>query len=1227
VKPSLHLLKYCWVFLQSLAIFIGPLALGPQNNTFAQVSPKSQERLDHHPEIQDYYSQITELDNALTNGDSSGLDLDDLDSFHFRGQFAEVPNSQSEAAWVNLNSPHIELKQIISTHTLIEYDQEKRRLIFKGFVDDNIKAQHIIEDIDLVTYKYDKEFFCYMDSKGQIHGIDLSFAMQDALYRTPIPIFRKLYVPKSQIDLLAGEEIKMEFSNPGLKPFPEENPTHKDHYKILLARDENGKYVRRAGDVVIYAQNINDGRRRLIAVHPRARLYHKIKLGARYLAEMLHLYDLSASPERLKQLHQEIDQEADNNPKATEDLEEFDNIKRLLAHEKSDPIAQSMLAYPPGIFKKLKTRAEQMQKLSERQFDLSSFDEAQKTYQDLRERAERRQNRLKKELAKARKNKKAKIQAQINSLQDQIDKENLGPSWIRLVSDHSLANKQEQKNWQERIRERGSSMLNFFKFSKRSFLNVSKAIALGGLGVVASEVYDPGSVMRLMNWAYHNIIYPPVLQDAAYRMPLLKSIAFSTLQFMIGVPLLAYLSVPLMRGSAALSAATANFVKKLGSSSPIMRLSTHGSVALYASGLWLSERSQALKKTAKKYAPLGPFARLVNFGMRIYAPQMLLFFFPLMDRFIKKRAGYFNNKLEKKLRSQYRIKLLAILLASEEENIDPSTLIQNLNGAITRERLNEAFENPETLREWQHISYGLSRELKSFKFLEEVDLDTIDTEEVMLLYERARKKASKIKSFSAWRKKLWDKKVAFKSLLIEKTDAFLNFGRKDHQRLKTLMANPFVVGQKVKDYITDQGMMLMITALYGKRADLDNPDELFAMADHYGGINPEMLFQFSLGVYGHFSPSASRLALIYQPDAESEDLNYSPKEHHHLDVDKEGESFWNASKAWVAGVANPLRADLGGDLMKTLRARIILIQAGLSSTIFFRYLFGQSPKDSTMVFFLALVMATWIYGFPMLPGRRGNLNYEKRIAANEKAIKSALTKFAQDSKLQHSSSLSQSMQNLIDLFFEKGQGRWLELFKDAEKITGVAPQDRRAHSVSTKIIGALDADFLKLMSELEALVVKNKDNIIKSKRYEIKYKYEEIMRKIDNEGSKAVDENKIFNEAEDFIAYMQEQPPLPGKENKVFLWSVMFALSITVTYLAIPFGILKWESFEVMKEAMLKWIPISVVLHIAFYLLLSKRSWMAINKRLKLFDDPKDLPSQKTIPNANLRYCEESITR
>ncbi len=895
----------------------------------------------------------------LENGRVSEMPNQAFDIFNLADQKIEILGRDGFIVF-DMNHTQVDIPQVPFTSLTVKYDDQKKQLVLEGLRGTGndgssgvVVARQIINNIDIQSFAKDAELIQIVDKAGRVHAIDMGFVATNA-FKSPIPVFKNLWHGAT-----SGLNIRTGFITRGSQGLIIDESS-------LVPKDQSGGVRLTAGDLYIAEKSLVPGLNdRVIAVLSRDVTYEAIIRGYR----MLSFQSALVSPEIQTRLNIE---------KAIQDLDQKILIEQARVNNGTEnPLVKRILSTFNDQFRAhLTSSGTAVGKLSENQRDHFSQQEWHATAAEL-------------------------LQANPSKSSDELERD-----WNKLISKYKpeeAVKSEPRATTLARLRQKFSAK-NSMKILA-SFLGASSIAYLAYPFV--HDAYIIHEQIKVLNWAYENL-YPPVLKDAVYRVPLLLSMAS-----------LAAIAVEAQAVSCLVGATLRSMADKVKDQTTRQ--------AIY------------IKDLAKNWAPLDVWQRITTFGMRLYCWLILPYWRVSIEYILRQKtffsainnglnpfqkilassemgrklgltenqrlglnAVFSNSQMQKDILANQQIQsalvdqnrktesmamVISAVLLGEKYGIDPVTIGQIVENS---EQLNlEWLDSPEKQKEWTRLTESLLRSMNDLKN-GEVVIDDKMSQLIEKYYVSGRDLLEELNRMSPPRKKLADLKTKFAKMARRILISASNFAVADHEFLKKVFTDKFVSGQVKQEFTVDHMMVVAVVGLYGERADMEKPQYLSAEADGLLWTSKAHWFDIFYNTFIHFFIAGSQTALLFQKVKPQTAKNYGPVENYIYESAERTQDFKSAAYQWAKDVLTPWKADLGGLMIKRFFKRFTTLTAGLTLLIILRWGVFQMPFEHAIVAWaFNFVAAYWFFGWIWDPVQRGNQMEGERIEEMNKRLNKA----------------------------------------------------------------------------------------------------------------------------------------------------------------------------------------------------------------------------------------------
>lgn len=1137
-------------------IFLINTSLYPSLASAQQLPPLSAQNQEVNP-LEAGISQIE--NNDLRSQPNQKFDL-----FRLANQRIEIYNGQATPTIYNLNDYQVELPTLAYTQLKLFYNDQANELIIEATrgADDQGKngtlvARQIITNLKLKSWNTDEELVVLFDEEGKLSAIDKNYITEQA-FKSPIPVFQNLWKMPAQVSAkLAELKIRTSFLTRGTNPEILQNA----NAESVIPVDHEQKPYLNAGDIYLESMDAS-GKKTTVGVFSREVVYEKIIQDYKILSYMAALTNVQVETfEQVEGILKEIESN-ETKLKLAEYKEQMNPLfKQVLSQFRKDQIE--------GLLKRTGAIADASGRLFDPMSDTADW---KKDFSQILESAQKSQG-----------------ESETVKSAEEIEKD-----WFQYM--------QKAKVNADLIPKNATRLQKFTS-------TIKKALNLKTLGVIFSIssvaylslpfLHDAGVIqeqIKAISWFYQNA-YPDILKDAVYRVPLL----LSTFSLMAIWPV-----------SVALSATAGKAFKQM-------------SAKLGASDN--SKFAKTVRDLARQWGDLNNWQRINSLGMRIYAYLIYPYWRVLVDLVLRQKTFFTalenginpfekilkDSALGKKLgiendtriglnpifagtqkidqRSHINLQLqsalkeqknqreqmawtLATAVAAEKYQIDPATLMMMAEEKeISLASLESVFNSPDKKQKWKLLADEIN------KILADMGTNSIVSDlteaEMQDLYSKVSVVANKIMQLGKVQSKLRALNYEFKTRGKKALNALLMIGKSDFKFLKSIFTNEFVSKQVQQEFTIDHAMVVGIVAFYGDRANLAHPDQLAADPNGFLWTSRAHWYDVFLNTFAHFFISGASMALVFQKPKVKLSENYRPKENFVYAVADREQGFMSATYHWIKDVSNPIKADIGGVMIKRFFKRFTTFTAGLTMSVGLRTVLYSSQLGLAKAFLLAksawlfaFFAAQWFYGWIWDPVQRGNQLESERFAENMEKLKEAQFKLSRGNK-------TEGLSEMMALYIKENP---MDLLAIQRQVLAAGPE---LIPTSVKKITAQESIYFGLLINLSnALSAKNADEIARAKSTLTSY--------LSKENGQNIEELKQLS-AENLLKFSVTNPPIYTSSNKVLSWLTTSIGAVGSTILAIPLSVTLTNN-ELMADPMylLKWIGISLSAYGISYVLLSK---------------------------------------
>lgn len=980
-----------WVLC--LQFLLQPFAFAQQNQipsptppTFLQLADQkidqAMDRLDQDPDEQTFLKHWNDFAKDMQSFPWMGGKAYDFDYYLLMNQKVVLVDSEIPTT-ISLSQVRVEPLSLAITKIRAYYDSKSQNLVLEGSRGENDRGEHskiiarqLIPIPDIVSVIQDNEMIVLLDKHKKVHLISMIFASEQ-IFKSPIPVLRNVYVPLNMENI--SPTSFMYFSSPSAPPVASKELT----MESIQPLDSEGRSLFRSGDLVLRWKAEDSVREHVDILHR--------KVFYRYLEVHLPL---------ASQLIDMLSPRADLIEKNILTLDKMDHARHqfMLQLTASTDLTQSQQLLR-NVYENFEPKASATL-LSSAQFH---HEQSRKQFNVMNE-------------------------VQWNEFYQEAQRASQGNSY------------EIERRWSELLKQQQEITLQEKKTQQTKKIIIYTAAATAGISYLAFPLlYDQmlaDKGFATLNWMIANL-YPDVLKDKEYRLPLIGSILSLTALWPLGTATSIFIGQSLERSSQVLKNSRTAF-------------------------------AQQIRDLAKTWSPLSPWQRTNTFGTRIwsffnYSPWRLFFelylqqkdFLVALDQgmnpfqFVSANSplgkaagidksqflGLYNpflekNRMQKVREDKSRIQstlrqqrnneksiawMIALLVVAENEQVDPATLLMSAKegqlGHLSSDMLSEIIKNPTKRKEWESLRDLILKEIRQNE-TKDLSQASISKEELLSYYESTRKLAKELRSRSAFQKDLIWLRSQFKEYAIRARTQTIFYGKSNSDFLSKVIVTPEISNQVRKEFVLDHLMMVIIFALWGARANLAEPTHLTATANGFAWTTPAHWNDLFMNTFGHYFVAASSMALTYlqlKPKAEN---NYLPTESVLSDQKEFVEPFFQGLVRWTKDVSNPLTADLGGIEARTLKRRLTGVWAGLYlGTAVRMSVLNMSFEHALMAFFIYYIASQPAFGWLWTVVQRGNLLGDEVFAKNQQELKDLYLKA---SDLKNGRPSSQDFQQLKD---------------------------------------------------------------------------------------------------------------------------------------------------------------------------------------------------------------------
>lgn len=1098
--------------------------------------------------------------NSLINEPNQKFDL-----FHLANQRIEIYNGQEKPTVYDLNEFQVELPTLAYTQLKVFYNNETNELVIEATRGANnegkngtLVARHIIANLKLKTWATDAELVVLFDQEGKLSAVDKNYIVELA-FKSPIPVFQNLWKMNAAA-LYDFNSLKFEasFLTRGTNPEILSN----SNASTVIPLDHEQKPYLNAGDIYINSIDLF-GKKTTVGVFSREVVYEKIIQDYKILSYMAAL--TNGQTETLNQI-ENILKEVENKSAKLQVAEYKEQINPLFK--------QVLSQFRQEQLNVLLKRTDDLAAMKSRVFDpLSDTDDWANDFQQIIE-----------------KTKKEQADAESIPVENEIEK-----NWFQLL---------EKQKAKDLVAKKDQTRLQKFTATLKKGFNLKTLGVIFSVSTVAylslpflQDAHIIQEQIKAISWFYENA-YPDILKDATYRVPLL----LSTVSLMALWP-----------EAVALSALAGKAFKKMAA-----KISDSDN----------SKWAKTIRDLARQWGELNNWQRINSLGMRIYAYLIYPYWRVIVDLVLRqktfftaienglnpfqkilkdsplgKKLGLVSNeriglnsiiastqKIEEQSHRNLKIQsalreqknqidkmswTLATVVAAEKHQIDPATLMLLAEEKeISIESIESIFKSEEKKAKWKLLANEINITLSEMNSGQ--NLNELTSENMQALYSKISFISDKIMKMGPVRQKINTLNMQFKSMSKKFVKSALMIGKNDFKFLKSVYTSEFVSKQVQQEFTVDHAMVVGIIAFYGDRANLNNPEQLAADPNGFLWTSKAHWYDVFLNTFAHFFMSGSSMALVFQKPKAQYAENYRPKEHYVYSVADREQGLASATYRWIKDVANPLKADLGGVMMKRFFKRFTTFTAGLTMSVGLRTILYSSQLGVTKAFLLAksawlfnFFAAQWFYGWIWDPVQRGNQLESERFAENKEKLKAAQFKL-------NRGNFTDGLSDIMELYIHENTQDLLTI----QKQVMAASPELNLRAVD-KITSQESIYFGLIINLANALNEQNESKINEAKETLASY--------LNEENSENLNELRKLS-AQNLLKFSITNPPIYTTSNKVLSWITTSIGAVGSTILAIPLSVIL-TNHQLMGDHMyiLQWVGISLTANAFCFTLLSKK--------------------------------------
>lgn len=856
--------------------------------------------------------------------------------------------------------------------------------------------------------------------------------------------------------------------------------------------------------------------------------------------------------------------------------------------------------------------------LKSRNFDTFSVEEWLDQFEQIQNQARHEQEVLKSQIKKSKNIVKLQeLEVKLKNLENESEKGSFAGSWKELVQKQEAEKDINQQDFTPKVGKTVKVKQALLRMKKLMLQPAS--VLIGGFSAYVAYpfAYESSELLQqvqALTWLYDHAV-TDVMKDEAYRYINNQSMLYITALWPLGI-------LTSIFAGKFIQVITAGFKN---SSSKV---------------------AQVFRDLRKKWVDLTPWQRIGSFGMRFYGTIIYPLWNVLIrngfrqttfleairtglnpfrkvkeDSVIGKMAGLkrdssvgtnnplgglwgknskkaFEEERIQKLRLQSAVHqqkakvdnlawLLAILVVSEKESIDPALIAAVGSDMVSPENIENIFTDKEKTDEFILLLSTLSKQLNDLQYKSaDLDVTELNKEKMQTMLDLAYANAKAIKAKS----KLEVKTGILNNWIRYKSGRFknwvLNWGVTEHEFLMKVFTNKFVSNQIERHFVPDHLMVAGIYALVGERADLMQPDQLAADPNGFLKTNGVHWADVSLNTYSHFFASGSSLALVYQRLHSEAENNYEALEDFIFPTKERTEGFLRSTGLWVKNVSNPLKADLGALMWKRFQRYVATSQAALIMWMATRLVFTDQPVgDMLLAFVIFRFAANWVFGYPWDIVDRGTQLQENREEEMNLALKDARFKLSQGLKEENPERAKELLDTGVDEMFGLFRKYNPKVLEEAEN------QVRGIKQINQLFTNAKNTKVTEEAKHYYSTIVSLSIAITEQNEQEIKL-YSDILKQImiDDQNLDLDELNKL--NAQSLLEFSVENTPIYTNANS---WTAWFASwvggAVLTTWLSIPLAVNTFNPEWITGTNLIAWSLGSLGLYGAAYATLGKEPW------------------------------------
>lgn len=384
----------------------------------------------------------------------------------------------------------------------------------------------------------------------------------------------------------------------------------------------------------------------------------------------------------------------------------------------------------------------------------------------------------------------------------------------------------------------------------------------------------------------------------------------------------------------------------------------------------------------------------------------------IFQRYVQSSRDKYKKKMDllKKVESKERkavilVNYIASLVMTEKDPVTTDFLFRLHNQRMSAEEFFERNFDNDFSEKHRYISQELYREVLSKQDYDQIDLEDQDNLKELIAIGK--------KYFEKTQSKKW-KLYNYKSKLTPQTSKLWkilgSFSEDEFKFLGSVVANKFVSRQVNSEWLQDHVIVVYMTALFGKRADLEQPNVISHVFDNIFFTTKEHFQDILLNFYVHCMKAGPRRMLIsqslesektYNNEFERRRLNSQsvPLNEEFLKFSNRRENAWAGLFKWTKALLNFKENNIGGYYQKEIYNLFRTMQASLISMVFFRLYFSEQVfSEAIMGSLFILIAAIRTYMWPWTALARGNEIEDQRVQKSFEKTEKALQKIYTASK-------------------------------------------------------------------------------------------------------------------------------------------------------------------------------------------------------------------------------------